>query len=84
MADEKVMTSQSMIKTTVEIPDTVMEKFLRERFPELGPDCRIDSVGSNYAGGIRFHIEHTIQKPVDIPLIQLTMQEDSDDATPED
>lgn len=77
MSNEQKLESQSMITTKLTIPNVALERYLREKFPELGVDCRIVQVGNNYKGGTMFKVEHTIQKPMNTPLIQLTMQEKS-------
>ena len=55
--------SVSRIRTTCEVPDGTVLRWIVALFPELADDCSLSSVSSNYRGGISFEVEHTVQAP---------------------
>jgi hypothetical protein len=55
--------SVSRIRTTCEVPDGTVLRWIVALFPELADDCKLCNAGTNYRGATSFEIEHTIQAP---------------------
>ena len=88
MTEDAKPISVSRIRTTCEIPDATVLRWIVSLFPELADDAKLTSASNNYRGAVSFDVEHTVQAPQPAGPILLAPiggdDADSDDADAED
>lgn len=68
------------IKTEVVIPAGVILPWILARFPELARDARLMDVSSNFRGGFKFIVEHTVQPVKNVgPILLSPVGNDEED-----